>query len=332
MSLIDRYVAEVGKYLPEKDRSDIEKEIRSMLEDMVEERGHQPVRSTEEQMITETLEELGDPRLLAERHTPPRQYLIGPGWYDVYLVTLRRVLFTALPVFAAVTIILTLAVNPLDFMNAVGKALAGAFNIGVQIFFWITLVFVIMERSDAIPRESLTAGTGKWTTAQLPELPQKQQISIAESLMNIVFIIFIMAWVALPAILSRLQGENGSVQFINPDLWNFWLPLLFVILALTLIHEIYKLNIGNWIRPLMITNVILCLISIIYIVTLVMTQNVINPVFLAAIENGMTSSDLHNTTTWATWVVGITTAIIIGIYIWNMINSIRMARQYEQGA
>ena len=38
MNLIDRYIAEVGRHLPEKDRSDIEAEIRSMMEDMLEER------------------------------------------------------------------------------------------------------------------------------------------------------------------------------------------------------------------------------------------------------------------------------------------------------
>ena len=36
MSLINRYIAEVGRHLPEKDRSDIEAEIRSTLEDMLE--------------------------------------------------------------------------------------------------------------------------------------------------------------------------------------------------------------------------------------------------------------------------------------------------------
>ena len=38
MSLINRYIAEVGRHLPEKDRSDIEAEIRSMIEDMLDER------------------------------------------------------------------------------------------------------------------------------------------------------------------------------------------------------------------------------------------------------------------------------------------------------
>ena len=39
MNLIDKYVAEVGKNLPRNQRADIEKEIRSTLMDMLEERG-----------------------------------------------------------------------------------------------------------------------------------------------------------------------------------------------------------------------------------------------------------------------------------------------------
>ncbi len=38
MNLIDRYIAEVGKHLPRKNRADIEAEIRSTLEDMLDER------------------------------------------------------------------------------------------------------------------------------------------------------------------------------------------------------------------------------------------------------------------------------------------------------
>ena len=331
MSLIDRYISEVGRHLPAKDRSDIEAEIRTMVEDMVEEQERQNGRSSsDEESITTVLEELGDPRLLAARYAPPKNYLIGPGWYDVYTMTLRRILYIVLPIFATVTIILTLAVNPLDFLNAAGKALAGAFNVGVQIFFWVTLVFVLMERLDAVPGESLATAKGKWTIAQLPEMTRSRQISIPESLMNIAFLLFVMLWIALPAVLSRFQGDNGTVSFINPEMWTFWLPLLFVIMGLMLVHEIFKLKIGNWIRPLMVTNVILCLISIAYIAALAMTQDVINPAILAVIAKGMTPSDLQNASTWATWSVIITAAIFIGIFIWSIIHSIRMARLFEQ--
>ena len=42
MNLIDRYVTDVGKYLPRRNRADIEAEIRSTLEDMLEERAQAP--------------------------------------------------------------------------------------------------------------------------------------------------------------------------------------------------------------------------------------------------------------------------------------------------
>jgi hypothetical protein len=155
MRLIDRYIAEVGRHLPEKDRADIEAEIRSMLEDMLDERSQSTGISADEKVIVEVLEGLGDPRLLASKYAPSKRYLIGPGWYEVYVKTLQRILFTVLPIFAVVTFVLTLTQNPLDFINAVGEAFGGAFNVGLQILFWTTLVFVIMERSEAVPNEAL---------------------------------------------------------------------------------------------------------------------------------------------------------------------------------
>ncbi|HSK87383.1 MAG TPA: hypothetical protein VK880_03460 [Anaerolineales bacterium] len=322
MSLIDRYVAEVGRHLPEKDRTDIEAEIRSMLEDMLEER-KQAGRAVDEKLIAEVLEELGDPRLLASQYAPSKRYLIGPGWYDVYIKTLQRVLFTVLPIFAAVTFILTLTEDPLDFIDAVGNAVGGAFNVGLQIWFWMTLVFVLMERSEAIPGETLGSQTRAWTVAQLPELPRTRQISIAEVVMNIATELFLMVWIVLPVI----RGGSGSVPFLHPDLWNFWLPLLLVIMGLTLVHEVFQLRIGNWTPALTATNVILGLISIIYLAALVLTQDVINPAFLAMLDSSVETARLREV---ASWSIDISAAIIAGIYVWDIINSIRLSRQLNK--
>lgn len=325
MNLIDKYVAEVGRNLPEKDRSDIEAEIRSVAEDMVAERGRQTSEAGEEQIIAKVLEELGDPRLLAYKYAFPRRYLIGPSWYDVYLATLKRVLYVVLPIFAAVTFVLAMAGNPLHFLNAFGKAFGGAFGVGVQIIFWMTLVFALLERSDAIPDGPAAASTGKWTVAQLPDLPRKRQIPVGESIMNIAFLLVVMLWIALPSALAYFQGGDGLAPILNPDLWSFWLPLLFVIMGLTLVHDIFQLKIGNWTRPLMVTNVILGIISIIYIAALVLTQDVVNPAFLTTMQ----SSGSQNPVTWAAWTANITAVILIGIYSYDIINSVRLARRYQ---
>jgi hypothetical protein len=233
------------------------------------------------------------------------------------------VLFTALPIFAVVTFILTLTQNPLDFINAAGEAVGGAFNVGLQILFWTTLIFVFLERSDATPNESLNPDTRKWTVAQLPELPRKRQISIAETVMNIATILFVLIWIALPYVIDRFRGNPVSVPFLQPNLWNFWLPLLFVIMGLTLIHEAFKLKIGVWTPALTATNVILGVITIVYIAALVLTQDIINPAFLTMLD----TSGAQELREVATWTIDISAAVIAGIYVWDIINSIRMARQ-----
>ena len=323
MSLINRYIAEVGRHLPEKDRADIEAEVRSMIEDMLEERSAQTSQRADDNLITEVLEQIGDPRLLAYKYAPPKRYLIGPEWYEGYIKVLQRVLFTAVPIFAAVTFILTLTRDPLDFMNAIGEAVGGAFNVGVQILFWVTLVFVLLERSGEKPDDLHKPGGQTWTVAQLPAMPRTRQISIAETVMNIAVNLFLLIWIVLP-LLTRSGELSGSVPFLHPNLWTFWLPILFVLIGLTLLHEVFKLKIGNWTPALTVTNVILGLIWIIYLAALVITQDVINPDFLAMLDQAEGGSELREVVRWS---IDISAAVIVGIYIWDMINSIRLARQ-----
>jgi multicomponent Na+:H+ antiporter subunit B len=73
----------------------------------------------------------------------------------------------------------------LDFVNAAGEAVGGVFGVGLQILFWITIVFVFLERSDEVPYQAQT-GSKAWTVAQLPKLPHKRQISLGEALTDIV--------------------------------------------------------------------------------------------------------------------------------------------------
>jgi len=326
MGLINRYIAEVGRHLPEKDRSDIEAEIRSMIEDVLEERGHTPA-SADESEIAETLEQLGDPKLLAYKYAPPKRYLIGPEWYEGYLKILQRILFTAVPVVAVVRFVLTLARDPLDIASALGEVAYSVFNVGTQILFWVTLVFALLERSDEKPDDLPKSSSRVWTIAQLPKMPRTRQISVAETVMNIAVLLFLLIWIALPFALDRFQGEPVAVPFLHPNLWNFWLPVFFIIMGLTLIHEVFKLKIGNWTPALTAANVILGVISIVYIAALVTTQDLVNPEFLARLDSSLGSSELRE---FVRWSIGISAAIIAGTYVWSMVDSIRLSKKLKQ--
>ena len=326
MNLIDRYVDEVGRHLPEKDRTDIAAEIRSMVEDMIEERGHQP-KSANDKVITQALEDLGDPKLLASKYSPAKHYLIGPDWYDLYLTILKRVLSTALPIVATIAFTVALTKDPLDFANAVGQAIGGVIDVGTGILFWVTVGFIIAERTDANVEDLGGSKPKAWTIDQLPKWPARRQISIGESLTNIVFFTIFVAWVLLPPFFAWLRGDEGFVHVFHPDLWNIWFPIFFVIAALTLILEFFKLKIGNWTPALTVSNVILCIGSIVYVVVLVTSQEIFNPAFLATLTESVPAEEFGNVASWARWSVNISTAVIIGIYVWDMVDSVIKARQ-----
>jgi hypothetical protein len=324
MSLIDRYVAEVGRHLPEKDRADIEEEIRSTLEDGIEERG-----GANEANVKSVLQEFGDPASLAEKYSSSKRYLIGPLWYDTYIETLKRVLGTALPIILIVSFLVRLANEPGSVVDSFLGAAGNTFYVGLQVVFWITLGFIIAERADSDPNNAPSNPPRAWTPDQLPPLPKKRQMAVSEVATSIALVLggaLLIAW--SPQILS-MESNGETIPFLNPDLWDVWVPVFFVLVGLTIIHELFKLAIGNWTRALMVTNVILGVSSITYIVALIATQTVYNPAFVTALaETG--EMGLQDAVTWATWTINITATIIIGIYVWDMVESVRLSKEYEK--
>ena len=100
MNLIERYTAEVGKHLPRKMRADIETEIRSTLEDMLEERSQKAGRPTDDEMVKDLLKEYGAPDKVAATYLPER-YLIGPKLFPIFTLVLK-IVFSVLTALALI--------------------------------------------------------------------------------------------------------------------------------------------------------------------------------------------------------------------------------------
>ena len=110
MNLIDLYAREVGYNLPEKMKADIEKEIRSLIEDNLEDESQKTGRPVDEEMQVEVLQRLGPPEKVAASYLPPR-YLIGPELYPHFLTTLRIVL-VVVAIVSTIGIGASLGANP----------------------------------------------------------------------------------------------------------------------------------------------------------------------------------------------------------------------------
>lgn len=149
MKLIDRYVAEVGRRLPlVKGRADIEKELRSTLEDMLEDRAERAGRLRDEGMEVELLKEYGAPDKVAATYNP-HPHLIGPRMFPFFTMVLKIVLAVVSTVLLVTTGIGIAADSPmplLDFLGAVGNGLLGIISAAIGAFGNIVLVFAILER------------------------------------------------------------------------------------------------------------------------------------------------------------------------------------------
>jgi hypothetical protein len=77
MKLIEIYIQEVTRRLPEKSREDIALELRSTIEDMLPD-------DYKEEDVKSVLEKLGNPATLASGYRDQPMHLIGPRYFDVY--------------------------------------------------------------------------------------------------------------------------------------------------------------------------------------------------------------------------------------------------------
>jgi hypothetical protein len=314
MSLVDRYVAEVGRHLPGEQRADIEAEIRSNLEDMIEDSG--------EDKVVSVLKKFGDPELLARKYTQKKNYLIGRHWYEVYVEVLERVLSVALPVSLIVWFFIKFAEDSDNLTRILIQSASTTFNIGIHIWFWITVVFVFLEHSNATPIE-LGGEAREWSPDLLPQLPKPRQISISEGITDVILTLGGIGLVAFSSSLLRVEDGNGTIPLLHPDLWKVWLPIFFGLAGLTLLHDLFKIKIGNWTPALTATNILLSLASIGYLLALVFTQDIVNPAFVSALKNE-TPAQMQQSVTWTIWI---SVAIIIGCYLWSIVNSIIMAKR-----
>lgn len=272
--LMERYLYDVVRRLPEKQRADIENELRSLIEDMVEARMEE-TGEARDKCVEEVLKELGNPAKLARSYRGENDYLIGGEYYDNYCFVLKVVLICA-GVGILISAFVSAGVQMVQAQMPVNEIwMENITNIGnipmvlVQIFGIITLVYALMERNHI----KVTAkDDGAWTLEKLPEIPYKKAVisrvdSAIEMVFNvIVFIMFLMvpqlmgAWV-------KVDGEMVSVPLINLSIWNVVLPLFLICVTAGFVDALVKLVKGRYCYTVMIVN--LAMNTVNFIITFV---------------------------------------------------------------
>jgi hypothetical protein len=255
MNLIERYTAEVGKHLPRKMRADIETEIRSTLEDMLEERSQQAGRPANDEMVKDLLKEYGAPDKVAATYLPER-YLIGPKLFPIFTLVLK-IVFSVLTVLALVGFGIrfgTGEITLLAFGTQLGKSALEYLGGMISAFGNIVFIFAILQWAlPASEFEDEEKGQ-EWDPATLTKEPEPDEVKIWEPIWAIFFTATaLLIFNFYPQMVRFTPGMNnlgsGTVVFI-PALaeifFTRYLPWINILWVLAIVLNIILMRKGCW--------------------------------------------------------------------------------------
>jgi len=247
MNLIDKYIAEIGKHLPRKQRADIEAEIRSTLEDMLEERKRSKGQD-DEALVMELLKEYGEPRKVAASYHAT-SYLIGPRLFPIFEMVVKIVLSVLLGVMVLTfgfSVIRSGMTQP-EMVGALGKLGLQFLSGAIAAFGNIVLVFAIIER--VAPATKFDEDEEKWDPKELAKEPDPDEVKIGEEVFEIIFTVaFLIIFNAYPDKVGFIifSGDTWSFIPVLTDAFFRYLPWLNLISALQIGLNIYLLREGIW--------------------------------------------------------------------------------------
>lgn len=280
-TLTDRYVAAVLRSLPERQRDDIDKELRATIADTVDAKREDgaPEKTAER----DTIVELGDPYRLAAGYADRPLVLIGPELFPSYIRLLKLLYAIVLPCAAAGITLALLLSKPESVGAVMGPLWAAIIGVTVHLGFWVTLVFALIERS---PKDKGTSEVmGAWTPESLPEPTQRGEVKLSDALGPAVFLVTIFGLILWQQFAPTVVSDDGTpLPVLNQDLWTLWLPILFGIAVLEIGFSVLVWRVGRWTVPLAIVNTVLAVAAGVILVWLFTTNQVIDPAWAAQLK------------------------------------------------
>lgn len=246
-TLTQRYVHAAVAGLPETQRDDVAEELNASVADAIDDLVAGGL--TREEAERQALNDLGDPAVLSERFGGRPRHLIGPEYFPQYSQLLRTLLLVVVPIVGAASL-LAQAMAGASPVDALLSVVGIVFQLVVQMAFWVTLVFALLERSHTpVPSRS-------WTPDDLPEVTDRR-IGLGETVFGISALTVLM-WAILWQRDHWLVTVGGiEVPVLNPDVWTPWLVVLLVVLLASILLEIVKYRVGQWSVSLAVINTIL---------------------------------------------------------------------------
>lgn len=248
-TMIDRYLSAVSEILPAKIRQDTVTEIRSLIQDALDDRskteGHEP----DDEMIAEVLKQFGPPEKIVAPYLPEK-YLIGPRLFPTFLTVLKIVL----PIILVLSLVgfwlglnLSSQLTGQVLITNLIKSLGVGFSSMVGAFGNIVFIFAILQW--VIPEFRFPVKEKEWDPRNLRPLSQPDKIKRGELITEVAFIL-------VGLIIFNFYFDRVGIYNNTNGVWSFtpvltsgfkayipWLDLLWI---LTIFLNIILLGRGSW--------------------------------------------------------------------------------------
>jgi hypothetical protein len=285
MSLTERYIFAVMKRLPQSQRADIEKELRSLIEDMIDERGGYSPEIEEN-----VLKELGDPKILANNYSGRGKCLISPEIYDTYITVVK----IAVPVIVGLSVLGTCIdaiTSNQNIFESLLRILGGAFSAMLSVFGTVTLVFAVIERyaKTAFLKEMKEGETkGKeWDPRDLPEIENAvKPFNRAGTIIGIIFILVVMFFLNTSNFgIIYSQGQSTNIYYVlDKDVFSSYLVYINILLILQLLFQTSKLIFRKWTYALAAVNTVLNILGLLLFFLIINNANLLRSEFMQSVS------------------------------------------------
>jgi len=301
--LIARYIYAVARHLPQNTRTDVEKELDSLIADMLAERCGDILPTDKDVRVV--LTELGTPEELAMKYSGDENQALISGINFIYYKQILRIVLPIVVVCVTAVNIVSLVFNWDPTQNpfpvfglavgqemeglvmqsqfaafglAVGQILAGIVGSLVIPFAIITFIFAVFERQKV----KLDEGD---MFSRLPEVPKgSEKIKLSDCVAGMVFsIVVVVVLLGFPEVIGLWTADTGWVPiFVPAVLRGLW---VFIILwaILEIVKESVKIVEGRYTKRLAIVTIICNVLILASALIVFLNEKIVNPEFVSVL-------------------------------------------------
>jgi hypothetical protein len=304
-SMIERYVYDVCRRLPEKEREDVKNNLTASIFENLD-------GKNDDETVRRVLESFGSPAVLADEYRISSRYLISPALYEMYSKTCTRMMIIVGLIFGGVSLFELLTQTETGFggtLNSLGDVCFAVARGIAYAFFYTTLIYEMID-------SKFFSDTRKWSIADLPKhVPIKITDSPVDGAADITRAVFILFTLLIGFVLPELKNIENNISFFDRSFLIQALVVMIIFVVITLFSAAVKLRYREWCKQ--VRNAVI-LSDIVYIIGLVYLFS--RPLLFTVPDNDRSVTDK---------IQVVLVLISVLILSWNIRKAIALTKQTE---